>query len=244
MFGQNPIRSQELRADGSLWVQEVFATIQGEGPLAGSPAVFVRVAGCNLRCYFCDTDFESGTDVLEPEELLRRVEKAHTDGMIGSARLIVLTGGEPFRQNIAPFVSMAINFGWKVQIETAGTLWVPNLTDHKNLSIVCSPKTGSINAMVAARCFDYKYIVSVAMLVDEGHGIPMMATQSKAVSKHRLYFPPQASNRFPNPDRVWLQACDEQDEERNKANLKLAADLCMRYGHRLSIQMHKIVGVP
>src|SRR5882672_9762748 len=53
MFGQNEVVKEDYDPQGKLWVREVFYTIQGEGPDAGTPAVFVRLAGCNLRCYFC-----------------------------------------------------------------------------------------------------------------------------------------------------------------------------------------------
>ena len=51
MFGKNHILKQNLNNGDSLWVQEMFYTIQGEGLYAGWPAIFIRMAGCNLRCY-------------------------------------------------------------------------------------------------------------------------------------------------------------------------------------------------
>jgi len=64
MFGTNPL-SKPIESDGLyLEVQDIFSTIQGEGPFAGKPAVFLRLAGCNLRCFFCDTDFESRRTTL------------------------------------------------------------------------------------------------------------------------------------------------------------------------------------
>ena len=60
MFGRNPTRGQVFDDGTSLTLQGLpWATIQGEGPYAGSPATFIRLWGCNLKCYFCDTDFES-----------------------------------------------------------------------------------------------------------------------------------------------------------------------------------------
>lgn len=59
MLGQNPIRPP-ITGDGTqLFVQSIFPTIQGEGPAAGIPSVFIRLGGCNLACSFCDTEFES-----------------------------------------------------------------------------------------------------------------------------------------------------------------------------------------
>jgi organic radical activating enzyme len=70
MFGKNATLKRELSDGQLLYVQEVFRTIQGEGPHAGLPATFVRLWGCHLKCYFCDTDFESNKQAMLLAELL------------------------------------------------------------------------------------------------------------------------------------------------------------------------------
>src|SRR4051812_2880501 len=100
MFGRNPVRKQEQGDGGTLWVQAVFYTLQGEGPFSGHPSVFVRLGGCNLRCVWCDTDFESSSWRPRLDELLARIEAVRPE----SCDLVVITGGEPFRQNIVPLV--------------------------------------------------------------------------------------------------------------------------------------------
>jgi organic radical activating enzyme len=117
MFGTNPLRRVVVGAGDELDVQAVFGTIQGEGPLAGSPSVFVRLWGCNLRCHFCDTDFESSTWRPSLDELFARIKAQDV-----CADLIVLTGGEPLRQPIGKFIERALDSSWRVQIETAGTV--------------------------------------------------------------------------------------------------------------------------
>ena len=72
-----------------LRLTEIFHSLQGEGFHAGKPAVFVRGAGCNLACDFCDTDF-SLREKLSPEEAVERVEAAGN-----GTRFVVFTGGEP-----------------------------------------------------------------------------------------------------------------------------------------------------
>ena len=120
MLGTNPVRPQDLNDGKSLWVQEIFYTLQGEGPFCGRPSVFVRLGGCNLRCSWCDTDFESSEWVPALEEILAQIEKIRPS----HCKLIVITGGEPFRQNLAPLVNALLGRDLEVQIETNGTLWV------------------------------------------------------------------------------------------------------------------------
>lgn len=238
MFGKNPLRKQELRSDGELWIQEIFATIQGEGPFAGIPAIFVRLAGCNLRCWFCDTDFETGTLHLSVFDALEMIEEKKAKRPID---LIVLTGGEPLRQNIVPLIHGLIS-DHRVQIETAGTVWVPSLDEFiragDDLTIVCSPKTPKVNPMIEEHCEHYKYIISADTPIDVLTGIPLADTQrSEAEPRARLYLP---EDFVPY---IWLQPCDEQDAAKNQRNLQLCVSLAMRHGYRISLQQHKILGV-
>ena len=71
MFGKNPIRKAIFDNADFYEVQEIFLTIQGEGPYAGTPAIFIRLGGCNLACNFCDTEFES----FEKMHLTKIIEK-------------------------------------------------------------------------------------------------------------------------------------------------------------------------
>ena len=68
-------------------INEIFYSLQGEGFHTGTPAVFVRFSGCNLKCSFCDTNHEEG-QWMSDEEIIRKV-------VCYPARMVVLTGGEP-----------------------------------------------------------------------------------------------------------------------------------------------------
>lgn len=112
-------------------VNEIFYSLQGEGYNAGTPAVFVRFSGCNLRCPFCDTDHAGGR-LMSDSEIIAEVCRY-------SAQWVVLTGGEPAMAIDARFVKeLKAESGKKIAIETNGTFPVPNEIDWVTLS----PKTG------------------------------------------------------------------------------------------------------
>lgn len=240
--------------DGSLDVFEVFATIQGEGPYAGEPCVFVRLAGCNLQCPLCDTDYTSTRQRYPNYLLLELVARL----MPKNSKLIVLTGGEPLRQKCGPFIGLAIDKGYTVQIETNGTLWdeslgypvaigktpdgdggtytkaVPSPIHMAQLTIVCSPKTGAINETVAKHVDHYKYVLS-ADQVDLEDGLP---TSSLAANSR----PARPSANFRGT--IYVQPCDDKDPVKNAANTAAAVSSCMAHGYILCLQLHKIVGLP
>lgn len=76
----------------SYRINEIFYSLQGEGTLAGTPNVFVRFAGCNLTCGFCDTEFESGID-MDASDIAHRVKE-----LMPKNTTVILTGGEPLLQ--------------------------------------------------------------------------------------------------------------------------------------------------
>jgi organic radical activating enzyme len=210
------------------------------------PAIFVRFAGCNLRCYFCDTDFESSTWHPTAAELLEAIEKAREDSGSFGAWLVVLTGGEPMRQPIAPLIHRLQLQGYMVQIETAGTIWHPSFFDHDlveaegMLTWVCSPKTGTVNPRVVEVCHDYKYIVG-ANDCDPTDGLPCYSTQE-----------PGRQTSLYRPDRrhacIWVQpraeyARGKLDPIATKLNTDHAVRLSLQYGYRLSLQTHRMLGL-
>lgn len=104
-----------------LKVTEHFETIQGEGRFAGAPSLFIRLAGCNLRCWWCDTKFSSWSPEGET------VEVAALCDLVRDSRSpdLVITGGEPmlFPEEVAFLTNAAKGCGKRVTIETAGTRW-------------------------------------------------------------------------------------------------------------------------
>lgn len=251
MHGANPIRRQVIDTGLDLYVEETFRTLQGEGPFAGTPAVFVRLAGCWLACYFCDTHFEEGMDRAPVNVAALTEQVKHLAGSSWTARLttlVVLTGGDPLRQNIVPLVSMLTASGFHVQIETAGVQWVPGLErfladslDAPRMfagqcSVVCSPKTGKVAEEMDRYAHAWKYIIRASDTFDSLDGLPLSSTQIEGKAQ-RLARPSSGHH-------IYLQPCDEGDAEKNQANILKCADLAMRYGYRVSIQQHKILQLP
>lgn len=107
-------------------INEIFYSLQGEGYHSGTPTVFVRLSGCNLRCPFCDTQHENGT-VMSEEEILETVKQY-------PAHHVVITGGEPSLQLTASLVDAMHAAGRYVAVETNGTRPLPDNVDWVTLS--------------------------------------------------------------------------------------------------------------
>jgi organic radical activating enzyme len=116
-------------------VNEIFYSLQGEGVYTGTAAVFLRLSGCNMKCWFCDTKgHEQGTEMTE-EEIAERVSQY-------PARHIVITGGEPTMQLNARLTRLLHEKGFFIQIETNGALPLKDGTEVD--WITCSPKGNEI----------------------------------------------------------------------------------------------------
>ena len=110
---------------------EIYRSIQGEGLLTGTASVFIRVSGCNLRCWFCDTPFASWTPEGEDWPLDDIVAEVHRLG----AGHVVITGGEPMLYaELIPLSQRLQDAGRHVTIETAGTLFLPVPCDLMSIS--------------------------------------------------------------------------------------------------------------
>jgi 7-carboxy-7-deazaguanine synthase len=133
-----------------IQLSEIFYSIQGEGTWAGTPAVFIRLAGCNLTCDFCDTDY-SAKFLAGIDEVVAMVAEAGAD-----CPMVVLTGGEPLAQTESSALIEALRRdGRRVHIESNGTIFV-DLPDDVWLCV--SPKE-RVDPRMAARANEAKLIV-------------------------------------------------------------------------------------
>jgi 7-carboxy-7-deazaguanine synthase len=115
------MQREPLNRKGALIrICEIYASNQGEGLLTGTPSVFVRTSGCNLRCWFCDTPFAS----WKPEGAHWPVEQVLTNTLALNLRHIVITGGEPMIHRPLIEFCQALRENEKhITIETAGTIY-------------------------------------------------------------------------------------------------------------------------
>lgn len=236
MFGQNPVAKMRQASEGFL-VKEMWYTIQGEGPWAGRPAVFLRLAGCNLRCVFCDTDFSGGA-VYTLDALVHELCSILDENNCGH---VVITGGEPMLQEIGLIINHTFMCDVKFQIETAGTVWPESMEDMGDFAdnpiIVVSPKTPKLHPEVERHAHSYKYIITaeVGALTD---GLPMLSTQAGAIPFLQMLARPTKG------ETVYVQPCDVDNPMLVVANMKEAVRVALEYGYILSLQIHKIVGLP
>ncbi len=124
-----------------LKVNEIFYSIQGESSFSGIPFVFIRLAGCNLRCSYCDTKYayEDGKE-FTTKQILKEVKKF-------KCRYVEITGGEPLLQDETPMlVDYLIDKGFTVLIETNGTKDISVVSDKAVIimDIKC-PSSGEVN---------------------------------------------------------------------------------------------------
>jgi 7-carboxy-7-deazaguanine synthase len=212
-------------------VKSIFYTLQGEGANTGAPAVFLRFAGCNLWsgrehhraravCQFCDTEFvgtdgEGGGKFADAGSLATAVEtlwpRAAPSVPGPHSRFVVCTGGEPLLQLDAPLLEALHGKGFRVAIETNGTLKAPP-------------------------------------------GIDWVCVSPKARAPLRLCQGDELKLVYPQPEAHPDEYCEldfrhfflqPMDGPRRAENTLLAAQYCERHPRwRLSLQVHKVIGMP
>lgn len=251
-----PASYKHLAAD-QLLISSIFYTIQGEGPFAGMPSVFIRLAGCNrgrkedMGCRFCDTDFRlangQAMTYADIETKMIDVSADQKSGLFNKL-IVVITGGEPMMQkNLVGFLHYLRSAHWgQIQIESNGDKLLADFPRKPWLTLVVSPKAvgndyHEPNDEVFDRVDCYKFVVEAVA------GSPYFMPPGYAhtcgrqvfVSPLTTYLRPVNPGEIPNAWNYRLI-----DTKQTQANYRHAAALALRYGFRLSMQQHLFFGLP
>jgi 7-carboxy-7-deazaguanine synthase len=119
-----------------LHIIEIYKSVQGESSFAGLPCIFVRLAGCNLRCSWCDSEYTfSGGKKMSQDDVFEDVQK------LAPVKLVEITGGEPLLQEreVVPLMQRLLDAGYEVMIETSGERPLDKVPPqvHKIVDVKC-----------------------------------------------------------------------------------------------------------
>jgi len=199
-------------------VNEIFHSIQGEGPNAGRPAVFLRLGGCNLRCRWCDTKYswnEANNQSMTNKKIIQQIKKY-------PCKHLVITGGEPLLQQDALKGLLYCLKGYVVELETNGSLplKINKFLEQTN----CSPKLRlSENLPYPLRILPenkkvvYKFVIRKKSDIDE----VKIYCQKYKIPKEKIWLMPEGISRETVIKRsVWL------------------IEICKKEGYNFSPRLH------
>lgn len=217
-------------------INEIFETIQGEASYTGTPAIFVRLQGCPVGCSWCDTKqtWEAkDTFIVSLEQTLEKKSdsehwaNASAQDVLAvfksrgyKAKHVVITGGEPCLFDLVPLCELLHNEGYSTQIETSGTFAIKAPTQTW---VTVSPKINMRGG--------YEVLKSAMERADE---IKHPVAMQKHVDELEALFAATGVN----PKLVYLQPISQKAKA-----TKLAIDTCIEKNWRLSIQVHKYIGI-
>jgi organic radical activating enzyme len=206
-------------------IAEIFFSIQGEGPTAGLPAVFIRLQGCSVGCQWCDTKYSWDPAAGRPVDL---------DGLMSQARSypcrrVVLTGGEPLESSLFyPLVTALQNEQFEIEVETSGTVEPPVRSGREiqwNVSVKLAAsgveEGRRINPAAIRRFLEYhawwKFVVAGEADLAEA----LRLAERFALPRERILLQPEALRRDELIERSpWV------------------IEACKRHGFRFSPRLH------
>lgn len=188
-------------------VNEIFYSIQGEGYWAGFAFVFIRFSGCNLKCSFCDTDHEEGTE-MTVKDIMTVIKR------FLPCRMVVLTGGEPMLQVTAGFTKQLHREGYKIHIETNGSVPIPKGVTFD--WVTCSPKVPPLRI---------DHAEEIKLVYDGVHG-----------PEQWMWLPSIVHSIQP-----MVNGDPEHDRQVTEATLQYVLEHPSEW--RLSVQLHKYLGI-
>jgi 7-carboxy-7-deazaguanine synthase len=209
-------------------INDIYLTIQGEGSMTGTPMVLIRLQGCSVGCGFCDTKetwhlyekhrVDCLSSALTSKELWCDAQVGDVLQAIASMgghkiRWALITGGDPMEQDLTELTDGLHRLGYKVAMETSGTVTKPFPTDIDWVTL--SPKRGTTK-------FALGHANEVKFLIGNKRDVADAISASVDC----------------NPATISLQPISEGQEA-----TALCVSTCLSHGWRLSIQTHKLIGV-
>lgn len=223
-------------------LSEIFTSVQGEGEWVGQHMTFIRMAGCSVgkptqheylekcqtydgREFLCDTNFKRRLSLTTSEIV----------GGLEDVQHICITGGEPFNHDLTELIKAIYESGEgkTIHIETSGTVQPPdNILYDDSLWITVSPKMGYIPIMVQ-RANEIKLLVDKNFKLSEADEVVRIAGDTKVMQHFGYHFAPT----------IWLSPVNDEMYI-DMVNIKCALQIIdLRPDWRLSLQMHKVIGV-
>jgi len=200
-------------------LSDFFYSLKGEGKWTGTPMTFIRLAGCNLNCVYCDTDYTQKM-VWSLAEIITKVKELPT-------RRVVITGGEPTLQNIALLAEQLRTINCKVHLETNGTNFI-NLDNFDWVAVSPKSPIGTLDENMLRQANEVKFLIGR----DWGEGYI-----AEVMKKFRLRLPFKyvmpLARAYPFSSHDGLQA----------ENAQKAINFCLEHpSFSLCPQVHKIYG--
>jgi 7-carboxy-7-deazaguanine synthase len=221
-----------------VYLIEIYKSVQGESSFAGRPCIFVRLAGCNLRCSWCDSEYTfTGGYKLTEDQVVAEVEK------LAPVKLVEFTGGEPLLQEreLIPLMERLLAAGFELMIETSGERPLEHVPKavHKIVDVKCpgSGESGSFriaNLEHLTRGDEIKFVIAGRADYEFARAfLREHALEEKAGS---ILLSP-AFSKMPSPERSTVNALLDP---RQLVEWMLADGL----NARLSLQIHKYIWEP
>ena len=217
-------------------INELFETIQGEGSFTGQPSIFIRLQGCPVGCSWCDTkhtwDIELSDEVTKELMLAKSQESSQWASLSieqiltliserdYQAKHIVITGGEPCMVDLTPLCDAFDALGYSSQVETSGTF---EIKVSNKCWVTVSPKVNMrggypILSSAMTRADEIKHPIATRQHVDDLKAL---------LAEHNVVNTP-----------IYLQPISQK----NRAT-ELAIETCIANNWRLSVQVHKYLGI-
>ena len=227
-------------------VTEIYNSIEGEGVQAGKLTTFVRFAGCNLSCKWCDSKYSLGVDrktkLMTPWNIIKEIKHKN----------VTLTGGEPlWRNGIIPFIGFLLQQGYHVNLETNGSLPIKKLNslpNRKHLTIMMDYKAKSSNNRPTTKLENFDYLKDwdavKFVIASEDDFNEFLDVWENIISGRSIFY--SGSRKY----QVFLSSCFQQVYP--DALYKLQCVGWMRTNNtreyekrvRLQLQMHKYIWPP